>query len=213
MEFYDIRDAAKALKHMNGKEISGKVVFIEFSRGGSYGRKSFHSAASSNYKPNFNLNNNVHVPPHFQRRRFVTDQPQLCVNNKSSFNYKGSPKKIITNCGGSSIEEAIGSMNLSGEVGNGVEEQQQQHSQGPSRRKHSNCESTIESTKLQQQQQLHRSSGSGSSSKHWKGKQGKKHETRFLIKEDAIVESGSRDSRTTVMIKNIPNKYRSVFVA
>lgn len=45
----------------------------------------------------------------------------------------------------------------------------------------------------------------------WKGgarRQGKEHDPRFLINEDAIVETNCRDLRTTVMIKNIPNKYR-----
>lgn len=42
-----------------------------------------------------------------------------------------------------------------------------------------------------------------------KGKQPKKYDSRFLIKEDVMIESTS-DSRTTLMIKNIPNKYRWV---
>ncbi|TYH84454.1 hypothetical protein ES332_D02G197300v1 [Gossypium tomentosum] len=41
----------------------------------------------------------------------------------------------------------------------------------------------------------------------WKGRQSKKFDPRFLISEDAMVGSDSKDSRTTVMIKNIPNKY------
>ncbi|KAL0357838.1 UNVERIFIED_CONTAM: protein terminal ear1 [Sesamum calycinum] len=39
------------------------------------------------------------------------------------------------------------------------------------------------------------------------GRHGKDHDPRFLINEDAIMESNCRDPRTTVMIKNIPNKY------
>ncbi|KAI7748883.1 hypothetical protein M8C21_032804, partial [Ambrosia artemisiifolia] len=35
VEFYDTRDAAKALKGINGKEIKGKIVVVEFSRGGN----------------------------------------------------------------------------------------------------------------------------------------------------------------------------------
>ncbi|KAF5945184.1 hypothetical protein HYC85_015412 [Camellia sinensis] len=42
-----------------------------------------------------------------------------------------------------------------------------------------------------------------------KGRQAKNFDPRFLINEDAIMESNCRDSRTTVMIKNIPNKYRN----
>lgn len=43
------------------------------------------------------------------------------------------------------------------------------------------------------------------------GRRGKDHDPRFLINEDTIVESNCRDPRTTVMIKNIPNKYRYCF--
>ncbi|KAL8535286.1 hypothetical protein ACS0TY_011056 [Phlomoides rotata] len=54
------------------------------------------------------------------------------------------------------------------------------------------------------------SNSKNSSRKPWKGGgggPGKEHDARFLINEDAIVESNCRDPRTTVMIKNIPNKY------
>ena len=49
------------------------------------------------------------------------------------------------------------------------------------------------------------------SSRGKRGKQPKKFDARFLIKEDIMVESRS-DPRTTLMIKNIPNKYRWVFL-
>ncbi|KAK7306181.1 hypothetical protein VNO77_44107 [Canavalia gladiata] len=205
VEFFDIRDAAKALKHMNGKEIHGKPVVIEFSRPGGHTRKFLHSPPpppppppppSTFSKKPLNFNINIPAPPPPPRRRFParlhSSQPQLS-HRKSTIN-QGSPNKV-TNHG--SIDVSMGSMSLSEDVGNGVEEQ---HSHAPLRknfsRKHG-CETTLGNTK---QQQLPRN-------RHWKGKQAKKHETRFLIKEDAIVESGSRDSRTTVMIKNIPNKY------
>ncbi|BBG93992.1 terminal EAR1-like 1 [Prunus dulcis] len=45
------------------------------------------------------------------------------------------------------------------------------------------------------------------SSRGRKGRQGKKMDSKFLIKEEAMAESSSADTRTTVMIKNIPNKY------
>ncbi|KAJ1422700.1 Terminal EAR1-like, RNA recognition motif 3 [Sesbania bispinosa] len=175
VEFFDIRDAAKALKQMNGREIHGKPVIIEFSRPGGHSRKFFHSK-----------NPPLLSPPNFSppRRRFA--QPH--------FSHKKSTVKIPNPA---SIAASMASMSLGGE--GGVEEQ---HSHGPPRRnvvrKH-NSETTVENTK-QQQPQLPRS-------RYWKGKHVKKHETRFLIKEDAIVESSSKDSRTTVMIKNIPNKY------
>lgn len=50
-------------------------------------------------------------------------------------------------------------------------------------------------------------------SKSWKGKE-KDNDPRFLIKEDAIIEKSGlcKDTRTTLMIKNIPNKYRYVIL-
>ncbi|CAL0320388.1 unnamed protein product [Lupinus luteus] len=196
IEFYDIRDAAKALKNMDGKEIHGKVIVVEYSREGEHNRKFFHSN-----KP-LNLNNNVPPPLLLSPPSpFSPPSSRFSFKKSSSFN-KRSAKKARSSAG--TIEEAVSSMNLSEEVVDGVEkkQQQQQHSNGSSRRnsikKHS-YESMIENTKHGQETQK--------GNRHWKGKQRKNHDTQFLIKEDAIVESGCRDTRTTVMIKNIPNKY------
>ncbi|OIV97495.1 hypothetical protein TanjilG_11019 [Lupinus angustifolius] len=194
IEFYDIRDAANALKNMDGKKIHGKVVVIEYSREGEHNRKFYHSN-----KP-INLNDNVLSPP----SPFSPPSSRFSFKKSSSVN-KRSAKKVRNSAG--TIEEAVSSMNLSEEVVDGVEkkrlQQQQQHSNGSSRKnsikKHSSCESMIESTK--HGQETYRGN------RHWKGKQRKNHDTQFLIQEDAIVESGCRDTRTTVMIKNIPNKY------
>jgi hypothetical protein len=50
------------------------------------------------------------------------------------------------------------------------------------------------------------------SAKSWKGsRQAKKLDSRFLISDESMVETSGSDSRTTVMIKNIPNKYRLAF--
>ncbi|KAE9607995.1 hypothetical protein Lal_00003521 [Lupinus albus] len=191
VEFYDIRDAAKALKNMNGKKIHGKVVVIEY-----YSREGEHNRNFS-----INLNNNVPQP-------LLLSPPSspFSFKKSSSVNKRSYAKKVGDSVG--TIEEAVSSMNLSEEVVNGVEkkqqqqQQQQQHSNGSSRRnfikKHS-YESMIESTR--HGQETHRGN------RYWKGKQRKNHDIQFLIKEDAILESGSIDTRTTVMIKNIPNKY------
>ncbi|XP_061350276.1 protein terminal ear1 homolog [Gastrolobium bilobum] len=166
VEFFDIRDAAKALKEMNGKEINGKQVVIEFSRPGGHTRKFFHSSPHSTIskKP---LNFNIPSPPSpspraasSPRRRFAGSRLHSSHQPQLSYKKSAVDQNKISDSG--SIDASI--------------------------------------TK-QQQQQLPRSN------RNWKGKQAKKLETRFLIKEDAIVESTSRDSRTTVMIKNIPNKY------
>lgn len=210
VEFFDTRDAAKALKQMNGKEIHGKHVVIEFSRPGGGPNRKFFSPVTK--KPFINDLNNIPPSPPPRRRFAAGTTPRSYSSSQSQLSHRksrGSPNIKLSNSR-SELAESMGSMSLSDEVGNGVEEeQQQQHPQshGPSPRrnflrKQSSETTAVETTK----QQLPRS-------RHWKGKQAKKHETRFLIKEDAIVESSSRDSRTTVMIKNIPNKYRSVFAS
>ncbi|XP_057431434.1 protein terminal ear1 homolog [Lotus japonicus] len=197
VEFFDTRDAEMALKQMNGKEIHGKPVAIEFSRPGGNGRKKLlHSGPSS---PPLNMNITPLLlyppppPPPFYHSHFITSslnssQPPQLRRKKSD---RGGLKKVAN----SEPVELVGSRF-------GVGEWYSQ-SQGPPRRnlirKHSG-DTRAGSTKQRQQQQLSRS-------RHWKGKPEKKHEARFLIKEDEIVESSSRDSRTTLMIKNIPNKY------
>lgn len=190
LEFFDIRDAARALRQMNGKEIHGKPVVIEFSKPGGHGRRCFHSAHSPMPNKPINLNVSPSPPPfyHSQRRRFAprfhSPQPQVSPKRR------GSPNS-------GSLAASMGSMSL-----NKVE-----HSHGTPRRnfrRSQSRESSVETPKQYHYQQVTRS-------RQWKGKQTNNRETRFLIKEDAIVESSFRDPRTTVMIKNIPNKYRSVF--
>ncbi|KAE8719599.1 hypothetical protein F3Y22_tig00109937pilonHSYRG00042 [Hibiscus syriacus] len=51
------------------------------------------------------------------------------------------------------------------------------------------------------------SGGGAVSGQAMEGRQAKKFDPPFLISEDAMVESDCKDFRTTVMIKNIPNKY------
>lgn len=191
LEFFDIRDAAMALKQMNGKEIRGKPVVIEFSKPGGHGRRYFHSTYSPIPKKPINLNVPPPSPPpfyHSQRRRFAprfhSPQPQVSPKRR------GSPNS-------GSLASSMGSMSLI----------KVEHSHGTPRRnfrRSQSRESTVGTPKQYHYQQVTRS-------RQWKGKQTNNRETRFLIKEDAIVESSFRDPRTTVMIKNIPNKYRSVF--
>ncbi|XP_058781576.1 protein terminal ear1-like [Vicia villosa] len=157
VEFFDIRDAGKALKEMNGKEIEGKSIAIEFSKqSGYYGRRFFHSS-NPNPNPNTYISNkpfhfNFPPPPPSPRRRF------------------GPPQFSHKNFGTGSMS----SNSLNGD---------ENHF---SPRRNFGREFI------------------GERPWNWKGKQPYKNETRYIIKEDAIVES---DSRTTLMIKNIPNKY------
>ncbi|EYU30601.1 hypothetical protein MIMGU_mgv1a018467mg, partial [Erythranthe guttata] len=136
VEFYDVRNAARAMAEMNGRVIYGKAIVIEFSRPGGQVKKFWKGGPFDNGTTNYN-------------RRNLNKRPPL-----SSLENKPNVR--------------------------------------PPRRDYERSEG----------------------SKSWSsggGRRGKmEHDPRFLInEEDAIVESDCsiRDSRTTVMIKNIPNKY------
>ncbi|KAF7839871.1 protein terminal ear1-like [Senna tora] len=175
VEFFDTRDAAKALKQMNGKQIHGKAVVIEFSRPGGHGRKFFNAlpAATTIPKMPLNLQPKPHSPPpppplpRKNSRRFAPPPPQPQLSSKQPSSNKNTTDSECVETTVSGVETTVS---------------------GSTKQHH------------HQQQQVIRS-------RNWKGKQGKKQESRFLIKEDAIEESSLKDSRTTVMIKNIPNKY------
>ncbi|KAJ9176281.1 hypothetical protein P3X46_011613 [Hevea brasiliensis] len=206
VEFYDIRDAAKALREMNGKDIHGKQVVIEFSRPGGYGRKFFNASATSKTSSISNALINTKIstyappqppppPPPPLPRKFSSRsapnisppsflaQTQSSPRKASNFS-KENPKENVNNK----------SLTINGGDGDGVAEKVDD---GPVKRnaKKSQNESGATSTKQQ-----HRN-------RPWKSRQAKKFDTRFLINDVAMMESNSSDSRTTVMIKNIPNKY------
>ncbi|XP_071695642.1 protein terminal ear1 [Rutidosis leptorrhynchoides] len=164
VEFYDTRDAAKALVNMNGKEINGQPVVVEFSRpGGHKNNLKYHK---------FNTVSPVRPQPILVAHNFRSDArayrppppppplPQH-VSPPPPQQVKKSGKKHVKQ-----PEQPTGS----GGAGGGAWTKQQQR-------------------------------------KGWRQAR-EKYDPRFLIKEDGIiVESNFSDKRTTVMIKNIPNKY------
>ncbi|PPD71481.1 hypothetical protein GOBAR_DD31621 [Gossypium barbadense] len=168
VEFYDVRDAAKALREMNGKEINGKQVVIEFSRPGGYSRKFFNS------------DNNVNKINAFTA---FTDKYNPHTRNPKYIIFSPTSPAAASKC--SVVETAV----VKDKVGSGG---------GPKKTVKKNQSNS--STVAKHNQQLCRG-------RPWKGRQSKKFDPRFLISEDAMVGSDSKDSRTTVMIKNIPNKY------
>lgn len=254
VEFYDVRDAAKALKEMNGKEIRGKAVVIEFSRPGGHSRKFMNAMVNAPLPPPAisTINNissvntvpslypRIHKypasppPPSILPRKFTSRSAFNVVPHRpctsaphpqfsAATNYKKSNSAGKASCngntanksstgGGSNISLPMASLNLGGGAvcnGGGEENdsnghhhhhQQQQPKRLTRNKSQSNQAATVVISKQQQQQPRNRPR---------KGRQAKKFDTRFLINEDAMRESSNcRDSRTTVMIKNIPNKYR-----
>lgn len=203
VEFFDIRDAARALREMNGKQIHGKRLVIQFSRPGGHGRRFFAgmdsttpSSTSSTAAPRCPLavprepskkssSSNVSPRSRLSQTQHPTKKSSVGVKKRSS--------------NGGAVEASMASLCLTGSVACGIED-----SDGVPRRNPKKSPSSPSTAKQQQQQQAQRY-------RPWKGRH-KNFDSHFLIDDDAVTGSHSGDSRTTVMIKNIPNKYRSVLV-
>lgn len=234
VEFYDVRDAAKALAQMNGKEIHGKNVVIEFSRPGGYNRKfllnatgptpfahnsSFlYNSPAAPYHAKIQKNSPPPPPPPLPLPHSVAAAPpglRILQPNKPAKKQLLGPGEASPNVEKSSeVEASMSRLSLSGGGdaygSEGVEVDDCNKGSVVSikksaKKRHGNI--------IKHQSQSCRSSGGGSSGsgRPWKSnKQGRhKLDSRFVISEDdAVAEPSSGDSRTTVMIKNIPNKYR-----
>ena len=177
VEFYDVRDASRALTEMNGKEIYGRSVVIDYSRpGGHYMIKKFNH--NFNFKNNHQYNDNNKF-----LKLLPTPQP-------SSLNLRRRRSSSPNNQRQRSFPRSEDSVDNQTATNSNVNR---------------NEDVRINVGSLKQRQDSLRKS------KSWKGKQ-KDYDPRFLIKEDAIIEESGlcKDIRTTLMIKNIPNKYRYV---
>ncbi|EOY00718.1 hypothetical protein QUC31_014149 [Theobroma cacao] len=217
VEFFDVRDAAKALREMNGKEINGKQVVIEFSRPGGYSRKFFNSNNASNVNAfaacansislttnNYHTRNSEYPssppappPPPASLSRKFSGGFSSNIPPRSFLSQSQSPTKKASN---SSKGNPNGNRNSKASVEASVVEEKVGGG-GPKKnaKKNQNNQWTVSISNASKQQQCR--------GRPWKGRQAKKFDPRFLISEDAMVESSRKDSRTTVMIKNIPNKY------
>lgn len=220
VEFYDVRDAAKALGEMNGKEIYGKQVDIEFSRPGGYGKKFFNANTTTSKTSSFSapaINSTTSLnrsristyasppsPPLLRRFSSGCSSPNISPRSFLSETHSagkkpsGNPGKGNPNAA-SNEAASSGCLSLGGgAVGDGIVEKVTDHGPPKKSSKKSQNSQSFTATKHQQK-----------SAKSWKGtRQAKKFDTRFLISGDeSMVETSGSDSRTTVMIKNIPNKY------
>ncbi|MCE0481475.1 Serine/threonine-protein kinase tel1 [Datura stramonium] len=223
VEFYDIRDAARALMEMNGNDLNGKQLLIEFSRPGGNSSRRFSRASqysppnkfnahfNNNYSPRISRYNSSSTPsspiipsshsytgPQRVSHQFQNQKSNYLKRNPSG--YSGSESS-----GGGSVQESLASLCIS--------------NVRPGKKNGKKCNnisatnsSVASSSPKHPQKMLQQAQSSSSrpwkSSSSWSSKQAKDYDPRFLINEDAIMEeSNCRDSRTTVMIKNIPNKY------
>lgn len=190
VEFYDIRDAAKALKEMNGKEINGKPVVIEFSRPGGFTKKFFNAQAQAQHL----MNSDYNIPPSPIHHPFRKKPSPYCSSSN-----KPNPN-INTNHHPTMEDLSLAEQDTDVAIPiNGNPRRTCKKSQNNN---HHQSLVVVSATTKQHQQQVK------NKNRLWKGKQAKKFDARFLINGDAMVDSNSKDSRTTVMIKNIPNKYR-----
>ncbi|KAA8529672.1 hypothetical protein F0562_034228 [Nyssa sinensis] len=189
VEFYDVRDAAKAIMEMNGKDIHGKHAVIAFSRPGGHSKRflksthktinSFHSTA--NYSTRNPRSSPPHPPPPPPLPRKISG---YSTRESSTFS-KGNPNENggTKNKNNGVVQASIATLS----TGNRIEETNNRSCKKFSKK---NC------------------NGNTTKQQPWKGRQRNNFDSHFLINDDAIMESNCRDSRTTVMIKNIPNKYR-----
>ena len=203
VEFFDTRDAARALSELDGKEIYDKKLIIRFGCSGGCGRiKSSSAAATATTSYNeINSRKNIHsrtalCPPHvtggiLQSCRSSSVAPSASVHfsqallpsKRPTFRTDNSSRKGIgrSNCGSIAT---ISSLSL-GEGGNDCTK-----FSGKCLRKANYSHQKVPAAKPPR-------------------RRGQKNpDSHFLINVDAIAESNLKDTRTTVMIKNIPNKYR-----
>ncbi|XP_055810415.1 protein terminal ear1 homolog isoform X2 [Solanum dulcamara] len=216
VEFYDVRDAARALIEMNGNDLNGQQLLIEFSRPGGNNSRRFSRAFQYSSPNKFNNNYSSRIAPSNSyirpERVYNTSQSHQFQNQKSNY-VKGNP----SGCSGSessgttggSVKESLASLCISN-INNNIRPGKKKNGQKCEINTSASSSSTVASCSPKRpQKMLHQTNSSGSRpwKISWSSKQSKDYDPRFLIKEDAIMESNCRDSRTTVMIKNIPNKY------
>ncbi|KAG9445526.1 hypothetical protein H6P81_011654 [Aristolochia fimbriata] len=171
IEFFDVRDAARALSEMNGKEVFGKRLMIEFSRPGGQARRSLNAPQAP-----------------------ASSSPS---SNKCFYNIHGSSSSIVAPSASSrrahrgSLESALRLPRTLYPANKPINRFEERSSR-KSRSFHSS--SAFSSSSSAQSKQSNRRSSKANK---------KRVDNNFIFME----QSDPSDTRTTVMIKNIPNKY------
>ncbi|CAK9316518.1 unnamed protein product [Citrullus colocynthis] len=208
VEFFDVRDAGNALKEMNGKEINGKPVVIEFSRAGGHGNKFFNANLTA---PAICGSNNIYSrslkcpppPPRNFSGGAASNVPSRWYYSKPHSSRKLNPRK--GNRSPRNPRKSLEAEDVNGKMasldleGGGVCTEIEERESCEVLRKNSKTSHSSPVVAADQQQQLQ-----PSRNKLRKCRPSRKFDTRFLINNN---DSDCKDSRTTVMIKNIPNKY------
>ncbi|XP_062208697.1 protein terminal ear1-like [Phragmites australis] len=199
IDFFDARDAARALAELNGQELFGRRLVIEFTRPSGPGSR------RRGYVPHHRPS--APTPPRHQatwRPAQVTSQPSA-----SSSSGSGKTRERVVLLTRSSAKASAGDQSTGGNAGTRHERKCKGGKNVASASSSSATSSSTTTTYGKQGQKGAGSSGGG----NWKGRRGG-WEARFLFKEpEAAVDADTqepaseKDTRTTVMIRNIPNKY------
>ncbi|OEL31045.1 Protein terminal ear1 [Dichanthelium oligosanthes] len=200
VDFFDTRDAARALAELNGQELFGRRLVIEFTRPSGPGPR--RRGYVAHHRPT------APTPPRHQaawRPSQPTSQPSVSSSSGSVRAREGGVVLLRRSCSkASACDQSKG-----GSAGTSHERK----NKGGNRIMPSASSSSAPSSSAvaASGKQAQKSAGSGGS---WKGRKSG-WEARFLFKEpeaagDADTPAApapEMDTRTTVMIRNIPNKY------
>ncbi|CAO2172462.1 unnamed protein product [Urochloa humidicola] len=202
VDFFDTRDAARALAELNGQELFGRRLVIEFTRPSGPGPR------RRGYVPHHRPS--APTPPRHQaawRPSQPTSSQAASVSSSSSSGSVRAREGGVVLLRRSSANKA----SAADQPKAGTSHERKSKSGVKVVSSASPSSSTVTAAGKQ-------AKGAGSSGGNWKGRRSG-CESRFLFKEteaggDAGTEAAAmataleKDTRTTVMIRNIPNKYR-----
>ncbi|KAH7684932.1 Protein Mei2 essential for commitment to meiosis and related proteins protein [Dioscorea alata] len=184
VEFFDTRDAARALSELRDKQVLGMQLMIEFNKPKSSGQQKRRSGVQQN----------LPLPPRLMGKTSNTNTGQ----SQRWSQIKGGRGGVAD--GGESMGLIKRTSITTNSISGGIR-------RGKNNNNNNSSSSSSSSSSFKQQQR-------------WKNHNHgiiKSEVSMFLFKEDVDTKESSssssssspscRDSRTTVMIKNIPNKY------
>ncbi|XP_066315586.1 protein terminal ear1-like [Miscanthus floridulus] len=199
IDFFDTRDAARALAELNGQELFGRRHIIEFTRPSGPGPR--RRGYAPHHRPT------APTPPRFQQATWRPAQPTSSQPPASSSSSSGSVRARK----GVVLLRRPSDQSKGGNAGTSHEIKSKGSKNVASAAAASSSTPTVSG---KQAQKGAGSSSGGGGGGNWKGRKSG-WEARFLFKDpeaagDADTQSApasERDTRTTVMIRNIPNKY------
>ncbi|KAL5673036.1 hypothetical protein ACJX0J_017342, partial [Zea mays] len=202
VDFFDTRDAARALAELNGQELFGRRLVVEFTRPSGPGPRR-RGYAPHQHRPT------APTPPRLQAtwRPSQPTSSQPPASSSSSGSVRAREGVVLLRR--SSCKSSAGS-DQSSKGGNAGTSHERKTKGGKIVVAAAAASSSTPTASGKQTQKGVGSSGGGS----WKGRKSG-WEARFLFKEPEAgggadtqaTPASEMDTRTTVMIRNIPNKY------